>query len=94
MAPEFASKMSFVKSVSQEPCRTPHLQQNCEGNKSILSINGTPLSFFHFISVSASTNAATTTYNNKLARIQALHARCKYKDNEEKALEGDALLVC
>lgn len=91
MAPEFALEMSSIESVSQEPCKAPHPQQNCEGNKSIPSINGTPLPSPHSISASASTAAATTTYNDKLARVQALHARWEYDDNEEEALEGDTL---
>ena len=33
-------------------------------------------------------------YDDKSASLQALHARWKYEDNEEQALERDALQMC
>ena len=88
-----------AENASQEPCGDPHPQQNCEGNEGAQSINETPTLSPHSTSISsADTTAditadttADTTYNDKLARVQTLHARWEYEDNEKEALEGDAL---
>ena len=42
-------------------------------------------------SISDLVDDSTTTFDDKLARVTALHARWNYEDTEEEALEGDAL---
>ena len=37
---------------------------------------------------------STTTYDDKVARVLALRAQWEYEDNEEEALDGDALQTC
>lgn len=41
--------------------------------------------------LASSADDSSTTYDDKLARVLALHAWLKYEDNEEEALKGDAL---
>lgn len=85
MAPEENAR---DQASTQEPC-APHPQQNCRssgsGSKSP-SASNTAIGILAHLA-----DDSSTTYDDKLARVLALHARWKYEDNEEEALEGDAL---
>ena len=83
--------MALAENASQETCGDPHPQRNCKVNESAQSINRTPTLSLHSTSTSTTNITANTIYNDKLARVQALHTRWKYKDNEEEALERDTL---
>lgn len=50
-----------------------------------------PILSSHSTSASTANTTVNTTYNDKLTRVQALHAWYKYKDNEKEVLEGDEL---
>lgn len=88
---KFAPEIFFIENISQEPCKAPHSEKNCESNKSIPNINATPLPFPHSISAFVSTITATTTYNDKLTRVQALHTRWEYENNKEETLKRNVL---
>lgn len=95
MAPEQIAR----KQVSTQELCVPHPHRNCKGNSGprSKSTGGTP----PLSPLSASTAAvdvlahladdSTTTYDDKFARVLALHACWKYEDNEEEALDGEAL---
>lgn len=50
-----------------------------------------PYSTSNFTANTIANTTADTIYNDKLARMQSLHAWWKYEDNEEEALEEDTL---
>lgn len=104
MAPE---EVARDQASTPEPCpphpehdSLPHPQHDCGSiGSGSQSLSGTSSLLFPSASavntaagiLANSADDASTTYDDKLARVQALHARWRYEDNEEEALEGDAL---
>lgn len=81
---------------TQKPCPPHPPYKSGSGSKSPNGTSPPPSSSTSAVNIANgildnSADDASTTYNDKLARVKALHARWKYEDNEEEALEGNSL---